>query len=311
VPHAEWTDEHWREAAEYVKACEPFIDLLRQGAAAPRYSLDPAWHDGPDVAIVTVPLAQMASEVLECKALLDAREGRTGQVADTLSLLLDVADRQERWSTLTYGVRLTVYRIVAELVRDVVDSGTLDADAILSAVGPHLAAIEDPHLLSDALRGERFLGLWVLENLIEPRAGVFGKRRALQDACGYLDAMQGLIELAHEEYAPARPRVAAIIEGAYGDHARGDLGILGLPRHVDAFVERTWTIAVTRVTLLGLQALAYRRETGNWPEDLPSPLNDPFGNGPLRYERLPDGVRLSSCAPAEEAHWDTVTWELR
>jgi hypothetical protein len=60
------------------------------------------------------------------------------------------------------------------------------------------------------------------------------------------------------------------------------------------------------ITLVGLDVLASRRESGDWPDACGG--TDPFPDEPLRYERTRDGVRISAAAP--ELH-DDLAWALR
>lgn len=314
VPREEWTDQHWREAAEYVQACEPFVDCLRRGAAARHYALDVSWQDGPDVVIVTIPLAQMAADVLTCKALLATRNGDTARAVEALALLLDVADRQERYCLLSFRVNLTVYVMVARTIKMLARDPAFDARVADDILGPRLGAIEDQHTFADALRGERVIGLLVLDNRMTANAdGFMGKRRIWVDGCDLLDAMHELVVLAYEDYARAGSRASAIIDSA----ARSGSVVtrLAIPKCGEVFEERARAVGVARAARLALEILKYKNTIGDWPKELgqlPVLPDEPLSGEPFRYTRLPDGARLSLGHQRAAAGYDEdCAWEFR
>ena len=65
-----------------------------------------------------------------------------------------------------------------------------------------------------------------------------------------------------------------------------------------------------RVTRLGLAALAFRAQHGEWPSDPAGGLVDPFTREPFEFVREGDALRIESAyRPKDED--DRISWTLR
>jgi hypothetical protein len=309
----EWTDAEWSDAEAYAAACAEFISLLRQGVRKPHFALGVDWERGPDAEVVTIPLAQQAASVLLAQALVASRAGRPQEAAEAIALLLDVADRQEQMSALTYGMRLVQYAIAAGIVEEV--APRVGDGSIRQLVESRLLAIEPESLLAQAIRGERAMGLWILETR---KGGWLSRIGTLHDGCKYLDAMGRLEELVSTPFGIGRLQAESVVADAEATPSWCTVTRVAVPRTARWYGVRARTVAAVRLARLGVLVLEHKRSTGMWPESIrgfdKSVAEDPLTGKAFGYTPSPGGVRLfSQDASAEEEGYGTrdLVWDLR
>jgi hypothetical protein len=317
----DWTDEDWAAAAEYVRACEePYVKLLEAAVARPHCRFDLDWEQGPDLALPMIPGVQAAARVLTVRALLAAGEdGGVERAGRSLVLLTEVADRLPGHSLICHLVRMTLYRQAAETLREIAIHHGVARLPIDPPVAGRLAAIEDLGAMRDALRGERVLGIWVVdrwlagdrgdEPLYRARTAWFHRPLVYLDGLRLLDFHEKTLALVDEPYHEARSRWTALTAESNGLGfpylaTRMTVPILGrYAREVHLIV------AQTRLARVALALAGYFRREGRWPaalSDLGTVPPDPGTGGAFAYEHLEDGVRIAAAL----APWDKPPDEL-
>jgi hypothetical protein len=316
-PIDEWGDEDWDAVADYVRFRKGYCRAV-EAALSESCWIEHDWEKGPLVDLPEIFPTIIAATELRLRALVACKmRHEWGQAISDALLILRLADVQARFSGVSAGHRFRMQRAAVEIVRAAVRAQGFDIKQARERLERELLRADDPQFLSDALWGERVMGLWMLNKWLAgerfdpsgldreaPFEGWSWLARPLihTDGVTFLDMMEEASALSASSWAACGHRLEEMAEEA---SSRGSPYLVtGLLCNVPITVVRMGkqASAELRLARIALAILDYEKAHGTLPPELDilSPLlggeaipMDPVSGKPFRYRRLGEGAQLS------------------
>ena len=342
VDHWETVDENALQVLRaLVEQNKEALALIEKASPMPSCYFDTRWQDGICVLLPHLGEMRKASRMVIARARLRAMDGDLdGAVADTRTGLRCGGALHGQPLLISALVALVIESLSVEAIQNLCDHRELNLD-MLRVLADDLRFAREKTDAAYILGTERVLLLDTIRKIRSGELTLSGLQGASGAKVQVLEMLtRWRIDFDKEELSCIRylRRVEDLMDRPFyeiadrleelGDEQQKEivaekLIVMSLlspafGRFAQEVAARAVRIDITR---MGLAALAWRQEHGEWPEDPPLDFVDPFDGKPLRY-RVENGVLLIWSIGRDRVddggtEWDRtaqkgdIVWELR